>query len=86
MIGPIRPAVVGRIATAGVVTAGYGSAAENIDALKSDAGKNTATGVDSARDPSSKIWCALPDGYLDDGAGGVAGDIASDLGRSGTDT
>jgi hypothetical protein len=33
----------------GVVTAGYGLAAENIDALKSDAGKNTATGVDAAR-------------------------------------
>lgn len=33
----------------GVVTAGYGLAAENIDALKSDGGKNTATGVDAAR-------------------------------------
>lgn len=34
---------------AGVITAGYGLAAENIDALDSDAGGNAATGVDAAR-------------------------------------
>ncbi len=34
---------------AGVLTSSYGLAAENIDALDSDAGKNTATGVDAAR-------------------------------------
>ncbi|MEU6098722.1 hypothetical protein [Streptomyces sp. NPDC047079] len=34
---------------AGVVTSGYGLAADAVDALQSDGGGNSATGVDAAR-------------------------------------